>query len=119
MHSQHIVDKATMEFLMPPKINRAPLFYGLPKIHKSGCLLRPIVSGCDGPTDLLSSYITHFIQSSNPPSHIKDTKHFLNLIEKLPSLPRISLFVTVDVTSLYTNIPHKEGTAAVIHFMGK
>ena len=116
IHSQHIIDKATKDFLLPPKNTRTPLFYGLPKIHNP---LRPIVSGCDGPTDRLSAYVTHFIQplSSNLPSHIKDTKHFLNLIEKLPPLPPNALLVTADVTSLYTNIPHKEGIAAVIHFM--
>ena len=117
IHSQHIIDKATKEFLLPPKNTRTPLFYGLPKIHKPGCPLRPIVSGCDGPTDHLSAYVTHFIQplASNLPSHIKDTKHFLNLIEKLPPLPPNALLVTADVTSLYTNIPHEEGIAAVIH----
>ena len=121
IHSQHIIDKATKEFLLPPKNTRTPLFYGLPKIHKPGCPLRPIVSGCDGPTDHLSAYVTHFIQplASNLPSHIKDTKHFLNLIEKLPPLPPNALLVTADVTSLYTNIPHKGGIAAVIHFMAE
>ena len=116
IHSQH---KATREFLLPPKNTRTSLFYGLPKIHKPGCPLHSIVSGCDGPTDHLSAYVTHFIQplASNLPSHIKDTKHFLNLIEKLPPLPPNALLVTVDVTSLYTNIPHEEGIAAVIHFM--
>ena len=119
IHSQHIIDKATKEFLLPPKNTSTPLFYGLPKIHKPGCPLRPIVSGCDGPTDHLSPYVTHFIQplASNFPSHIKDTKHFLNLIEKLPPLSPNALLVTADVTSLYTNIPHEEGIEAVIHFM--
>ena len=51
--------------------------------------------------------------------HIKDTKHFLNLIEKLPPFPSNSLLVTVGVTSLYTDIPHEEGIAAVIHSMEK
>ena len=110
-----------MEFLPPPKDTCTPLFYGLPKMHKPDCPLCPIVSGCDGPTDHLSAYITHFIQplDSNLPSHIKDTKHFLNLTEKLPPLPSNALLVTADVTSLYTNIPHEEGVAAVIHFMEK
>ena len=61
MHSQHTIDKATIEFLLPPKITPTPLFYGLPKVHEPDCPLRPIVSGCDGPTDHLSAYITHFI----------------------------------------------------------
>ena len=119
IHSQHIIDKATKEFLLLMKNTRTPLFYGLPKIHKPGYPLHPIVSGRDGPTDHLSAYVTHFIQllASNLPSHVKDTKYFLNLIEKLPALPPNALLVTADVTSLYTNIPHEEGIAAVIHFM--
>ena len=119
IHSQHIIDKATKEFLLPPKNTRTPLFYGPPKIHKPGCPPRPIVSGCGGPTDHLSAYFTHFIQSlaSNLPSHVKDTKHFLSLIEKLPPMPPNTILVTADVTSLYTNIPHEEGIAALIYFM--
>ena len=31
MHSGHIIGKATIEFLLPPKNTRAPLFYELPK----------------------------------------------------------------------------------------
>ena len=121
MHSQHIIDKATMEFLLPPKNTRTPLFYGLPKIHKPDCPLRTIACGCNAPTDHLSAYITHFTQplAGNLPSYIKDTKHFLNLVEKIPPLPFNALLVTADVTYLYTNIPHEEGIAAVIHFMEK
>ena len=119
MHSQHTTDKATKEFLPPPKNTRTPLFYGLPKIHKPGCLLCLIVSGCDGPTDHLSAYITHFVQflASNLSSHIKDTKHFLNLTEEFPPLPPNALLVTAAVTPLYRNNPHKEGIEAVLHFM--
>ena len=121
MHSQHIMDKATKEFLLLPKNTRTPLFYDLPKIHKPGCPFQPIVSGCDGSTDPLSAYVTRFIQplASNLPSRVKNTKHFLNLIKKLPPLLPNALLVTADVTSLYTNIPHEEGITAVIHFMEK
>ena len=74
IHCQHIIDKVTKGFSLPPKNTRTPLFNGLPKIHKPGCFLRPIVSACDGPTDHLSAYITHFIWSlaGNLPQHVKD-----------------------------------------------
>ena len=89
MHSEHITEKATMEFLLPSKNTHTSLFYRLPKIYKIDCPLHPVVSECDGPTAHLSVYITHFIQplASNLSSHIKDTKNFANLIEKLPPLP--------------------------------
>ena len=65
------------------------------------------------------AYITHFTLplASNLASHIKDTKHFLNLIKELPPLPPDAFLVTADATSLYTNIRHEEGIGAVIHFM--
>ena len=119
IHSQHKIDKATREFLLPPKNTRIPFFNWLPNVHKPDCHLSPTDSACDGPTDHLSAYINHFIQplSSNLPSHIKETKHFFNLIEKLPPLPLNALLVKPDVMPLYTNIPHEEGKVAVIHFM--
>ena len=42
------------------------------------------------------------------PSYIRDTKDFINTIEKL-KVPREALLVTIDVTGLYLNIPQKEG----------
>ena len=120
MHFQHI-EKDNLEFLLPSKNTRTPFCYGLLKIHKPNCPLRPIVSGCDGPTNHLSVYITHFIQllASYFPSHIKMTKHFLILIEKRPPLSFNALLVTADVTSLYANISHEDGIAAMIHFIEK
>ena len=69
----------------------------------------------------LSSYITHFIQplANNLPSHIKDRKHFLNLLENLPPLPTNALLVATDVTSQYTNIKHDDDISAVTHLMEK
>ena len=107
--------------LLPFRNTRTALFYGLSKIHKPSCPLRPIVSGCDGPTDNLSFYITHFIQppANNLRPHIKDTKNFLNLIKNLPPLTTNALLVTADVTSLHSNIQHDDSVSAIIHFMEK
>ena len=104
---------------MPPKPARTPLLYGLPKVHKPNIPLRPIVSACDSPTDQLSNYVTHFIQPLVEilPSYIRDRKHFLQLLESLLPLPENAILVTADVASLYTNIPHKEGTEFVLHYM--
>ena len=50
-------------------------------------------------------------------SFIKDTTHFLNKLERLGQLPANALLVTLDVSSLYTNIPHNEGITACRHFL--
>ena len=51
------------------------------------------------------------------PSYIKDTTHFLLQLQNLGPLPDNAIFVTLDVSSLYTNIPHKEGIEACRHFL--
>ena len=38
IHYQHIIDKATKGFLLPPKNKRTPLFYGLPKFTSQAAL---------------------------------------------------------------------------------
>ena len=43
------------------------------------------------------------------PSCIKDTNNFLLKLQDISNLPPESLLVSLDVTSLYTNIPHEEG----------
>jgi hypothetical protein len=43
----------------------------------------------------------------NLPSHIKDTTDYLKKMENL-TIPENTMLVTMDVTSLYTNIPHDD-----------
>ena len=45
------------------------------------------------------------------PSYIKDSKHFINKVNKF-SVPVNPVLVTLDVRSLYTSIPNNEGIAA-------
>ena len=87
----------------------------MPKIHKTNTPLRPIVSGFNSPTDNLAKYLTHYLQSLTEilPSHIKDSKHFLQILETIDKIPNNAILVTADVTSLYTNIPHEDGIEAV------
>ena len=118
-HITHWIDDQTRHHLTSPNPAHTPLFNGLPKIHKSNIPLQPIVSACDSPTNQLCSYITHFIQPlvEPLPSYIRDSKHFLQLLESLPPLPGNAILVTADVTSLYTNITHEEGIDSVLHYM--
>ena len=95
---------------------RTANFYLLPKIHKGKIPPpgRPIVSANECPTERISQFVDHFIQPLVPNlrSYIKDSGHFLNLLNDV-KLPKNIILCTLDVTSLYTNIPNEEGIQAV------
>ena len=52
-----------------------PLFYTLTKIHKPTLTRRPIISGCDGPAERISSFLDHILQpiAKAQKSYHKDT----------------------------------------------
>ena len=43
------------------------------------------------------------------PSYNQDTSDFLRKLQDLPALPDNTLLDSLDVFSLYTNLPHAEG----------
>ena len=95
---------------------RTANFYLLPKIHK-GIIPppgRPIVSANDCPTERISQFVDHFIQPLVPKlkSYVRDSGHLLCILNNL-ELPQNTILCTLDVSSLYTNIPNKEGIEAV------
>ena len=93
-----------------------PVFYTLTKIHKPTPVGRPIISGCSGPTERISAFVDHLIQpiAQLQASYLKDTTDFINFIERI-KLPKSAILVSMDVTSLYTNIPQREGITTVCH----
>ena len=98
---------------------KCPTFYGIPKIHKPHCPLRPIVSQINGPTSNIHKLIDKYLKTaeSRIPNLLQDTTSFLNLLQqKQYLLQPNTILVTLDVTSLYTNIPHKEGIEEVCNF---
>ena len=101
-----------------------PVFYTLPKVHKS--LLepvpgRPIVAGTQSLTEPMSQYIDLHIKLlvSNLPSFLKDTMDFLNKLNSIQNIQATDLLCTMDVASLYTNVPHKEGLEAMAYFLNQ
>ena len=105
------IDEMTKKWLyQTPDPHRIPIFYTLTKIHKPTPVGRPIISGCDGPTEKLSSFVDKILQpiAQQQESYLKDTTHFINFLEKT-KVPEDTILVSMDVTSLYTNIPQEEG----------
>ena len=98
---------------------KTPKLYLLPKIHKEGNPGRPVMSSVECHTERISAFVDHHLQPMNRqlPSFVQDTTDFVKKIEALPDDPRKeTILVTMDVRSLYTNIPNAEGIEAVKGF---
>ena len=116
MLENHEIINSCHEYLSDKDIRTAQ-FYMLPKIHKNrehppG---RPIVSGNGCPTERISKFVDFFLQPGvkTIQSYIKDTSDFLLMLQSLRNTPRGCILATLDVSSLYTNIPNVEGCVAV------
>jgi len=85
------------------------MFHTLTKIHKPTPVGRPVISGCDSPTERISSFVDHLLQpiAQRKALNLKDITDF-NFIEKT-KLPMNTILVSIDITSLYTNILLEEG----------
>ena len=110
LHERQYISDQTYNFLSKGG-KRTSVFYLLPKIHKNLNFPRgrPIVSSVDCPTERISMMLDTILQPllTDTKSYIKDTPDFLRKI----STHRISTaenFFTLDVSSLYTNIPLEE-----------
>ena len=113
------IDEMTAKwFNQTPDPPRSPVFYTLTKIHKPTLVGRAIISSssswCDGPTERLSSFVDKLLQpiAQIQESYLKDTTHFISFIEST-RVPKNAFLVSMDVTSLYTNIPQEEGITIV------
>ena len=105
------ITQKVADFLVFAKPRTASIYF-LPKIHKStrpppG---RPIVSANHCPTERISGLVDFFLNPYVPklPSYVKDTTDFVSQIKDFPPVDHSTLLVTLDVTSLYTNIPNEE-----------
>jgi len=93
LHDGKHIDDVTKKWLsQTPNPPRIPIFYTLTKIHKPLPVGRPIMD--------------HLLQpiAQKQTSYLKDTTDFINFIEKTP-VSHETILVSMDVTSLYTNIP--------------
>ena len=104
------IDEMTAKWLsLTPNPPRIPVFYTLTKIHKPNPVGRPIISGCDSPTERISSFVDYLLQpiAKTQKLYLKDTTDFLNFIEKT-KVEKDTMLVSMDVASLYTNsISHR------------
>ena len=59
-------------------------------------------------TEYVSAFVDRELQPllANIPSYIKDTTDLLNKLSRFNNLPDNTILATLDVTALYSNIPH-------------
>ena len=83
-----------------------PCFYILPKLHKNPIVGRPIVAGHSWITVGCSKLLTSLLKSIIPcfPNVLKDSTSLIKIIEST-TFDRNMFLCTLDVVSLYTNIP--------------
>lgn len=104
------IDKVIQNQLIPrEKSSRCPKLYGLPKIHKEGAPLRPIVSSIGSPLQELARYLARKLQphTEKMKSYVKNADHLIELL-KTETVEPEHLLVSFDVVSLFTNIPVDE-----------
>jgi len=80
--------------------------YGLPKIHKPGYPLRIIVSSLGSPLYEVAKFLNSVLGASlkKPVSHAKDSWTFVEKIRGT-TIEHDAILVSLDVASLYTNLP--------------
>nr|VZI44706.1 unnamed protein product [Spirometra erinaceieuropaei] len=81
-------------------------FYGLPKVHKEGAPLRPIVSLKGTPTYGLAKWLFQRLKflTSDSNTTVSSSTQFLEKLKGVSLLPS-DIMVSFDVTSLFTSIP--------------
>lgn len=93
--------------------------YFLPKAHKPGTPLRPIVAGLKSPTSKISKWLDSilrpFFDRMAADTSILNGVQLISVLEKwsIKNLSRNTLFLTMDVSDLYTMVPQEGGIQAI------
>ena len=84
----------------------SPKFYGLPKIHKPGIPLRPIVSGTGTATYNTAKELAKILKPLVGMSthHVQNTRDFVEQLKEV-RLKQGECIISYDVTALFTSVP--------------
>uniref|UniRef100_A0A8C5M435 Reverse transcriptase domain-containing protein n=1 Tax=Leptobrachium leishanense TaxID=445787 RepID=A0A8C5M435_9ANUR len=110
------INEDLFQYLLKPH-PRTPVVYGIPKIHKDPVAppLRPIVSATGGVIEPTAKWLDFLFKAPVQciPTCIKDTNDFLQRLKSVVVNCDEVVFMTLDVKSLYTVIPHGGGLEAM------
>ncbi|XP_049914604.1 uncharacterized protein LOC126398968 [Epinephelus moara] len=112
LQKEGTIDRLQYHRLYPQ--DAIPCIYGLPKIHKEGAPLRPIVSSINSVTYNIAKHLANILAPlvGNTPHHIQNSIDFVNKVRGLKMDPDDTM-VSYDVTSLFTCIPTMEAVETV------
>ena len=98
----------------------APMFYGLPKIHKTGTSLRPIVSSRGSVTYGVAKVIAKVLKPlvGKSPHHIQSPSDFVSKVREITLLPGECL-TSYNVTALFTSVPIDPAINIIKDLLGK
>ena len=94
-----------------PTGSQRPKLYGLPKTHKPGCPLRPILSMIGSPQHKLAKYLISLLTGVSDKFSrytVKDSFGFVDLLKSIKIGSDKLHMCSFDIKSLFTNIPLTE-----------
>ena len=105
---------------LSPQCSKPPQIYGLPKIHKEGIPLRPIVSAIGSPTYRLAKKLAKILSplAGKTSSFIKNSTDFANRI-KQTTIQSSDTMVSLDVMSLFTKVPIADALATISNLLSQ
>ena len=90
------------------------ILYGLPKVHKTGIPLRPILSAFKAASYNLAKFLISILQPLTENQYtLKNTYEFKNIIDS-SEVHRGAVLASFDITSLNTNVTIKETVDIVL-----
>ena len=97
LHGDGYISYSTLEYLLTNSDVRAGRFHLLRKIFKKNCPERPVISGCNTPTEKISPFVDYHLKPLVPPSYVKDTNDFLNKLKDMEKFVEGTILVTLEV----------------------
>ena len=99
------IDNTTYKRLYPTGAG-SPKYYGMPKIHKQGVPLRPIISSRGSATYESAKELAKMLKPlvGKSPHHVQNNPDFLDSIKGIKIKPE-ECIMSYDVSALFTSIP--------------
>ena len=109
LKDEEAIDNKLYRQLYPTTLSVVPKFYGLPKVHKPSCPLRPIVASRSSITYDTAKHVAKIVVPlvGKSDRHLQNSQDLVSKMSKFTLDPNECL-VSYDVTPLFTSVPVEE-----------